>query len=257
MPPPAQTAPMRDEPVGTGEYVLQSGDCIHSVADAAGLFWKTLWNHGDNSAVRDARSSPAALLPGDMLHVPEIELKRESRGTGARHKFRRKGVPVQVVVQVLEPVPSEDTAGATAPEPQSGDDTEVTEGEEASVRDMRPAKNLKYVCTIDGRIENGSTDGDGKVTLDVMPGERYADLKLEPGTLRERTLRLDLGGLDPHDSTSGAMQRLANLGYAPGAGQQADRLRVALEGFQVDQGMTVTGTLDAETVDKLKEVHQS
>jgi len=78
-----------------------------------------------------------------------------------------------------------------------------------------------------------------------------------------------IGGLDPHDAASGALQRLAHLGYTQRVGlRQAyvvdddgpqeweDAVFVlALMTFQEEKQLPVTGTLDAATAEALKDEH--
>lgn len=52
-----------------------------------------------------------------------------------------------------------------------------------------------------------------------------------------------------------AQQRLAALGYRPGAadGKTGPRTREALKSFQQDQGLPPSGVLDAETMQRLRD----
>ena len=68
-------------PIGAGDHEVQEGECILSIAEAAGLFWETLWNHPDNADLKRERGSPHLLRPGDRLTVPELTKKSESCAT--------------------------------------------------------------------------------------------------------------------------------------------------------------------------------
>ncbi|MEY2429487.1 MAG: hypothetical protein QOJ40_2372, partial [Verrucomicrobiota bacterium] len=46
------------------DYKVKDGDCLSSIAFSKGFFWETLWNHGDNSALKSKRKDPNVLSPG-------------------------------------------------------------------------------------------------------------------------------------------------------------------------------------------------
>src|SRR6185503_16443662 len=77
-------------PVGDGEYEVRQGECVESIAFANGLSWETVWNDPKNAKVKDARKDPNVLLPGDRLHVRDLEKKQVDGATEKRHKFKRK-----------------------------------------------------------------------------------------------------------------------------------------------------------------------
>src|SRR3954470_16417492 len=85
-------------PLGGGDRVVQAGECLESIAFETGFFWQTLWDHSGNAALKKARRYPTALLPGDRVHIPELEAKEESRPAEARHRFKRKGIPSKLVL---------------------------------------------------------------------------------------------------------------------------------------------------------------
>src|SRR5260221_607385 len=80
-------------PAGEGDYVVKEGDCLASLAYARGLYWRSVWSHPRNAALKKARKNPNVLLPGDRVHLPELEPKDYEGSTDKRHKFVRKGVP--------------------------------------------------------------------------------------------------------------------------------------------------------------------
>ncbi|HVY61676.1 MAG TPA: peptidoglycan-binding domain-containing protein [Planctomycetota bacterium] len=75
--------------------------------------------------------------------------------------------------------------------------------------------------------------------------------------VRELEVAIRIEKLEPAETEAGARARLANLGYAaPLTGKRdAERLRAAVEEFQCDAGLAVTGALDAPTRARLVEAH--
>ncbi|MEW6505931.1 MAG: peptidoglycan-binding domain-containing protein, partial [Chloroflexota bacterium] len=84
-------------------------------------------------------------------------------------------------------------------------------------------------------------------------------LILEPRTVNERVLLLNLGGLNPLSELSGIKHRLANLGFDCGdtSDEATSGLAAALRAFQEKHGLRVTGEADQATRDKLQELHGS
>jgi hypothetical protein len=66
-----------------------------------------------------------------------------------------------------------------------------------------------------------------------------------------------IGHLDPLDEETGWKARLINLGYYEGclADPDGTRFQYAIEEFQCDQDVKVSGKLDDSTKAKLKQVH--
>jgi N-acetylmuramoyl-L-alanine amidase len=59
-------------------HTVKQGDCISSIAHETGFFWETLWNHPDNAKLKQLRKNPNALLPGDVVSIPDQRVKQES-----------------------------------------------------------------------------------------------------------------------------------------------------------------------------------
>lgn len=256
-------APASAQPVGSGSYEVSQGECIHSIAFDHGLFPDTLWNHPDNAEVKSARKSPSLLMVGDRLTVPPLTIKKENRPNEARHKFKRKGVPAKLVLILMRQ--PEDDRNAEGTDPEAAPDGTSQDPDPIEPKASEPWANAAWTCTIDGELSNGTTGSDGKIELSISPGARQGKLVVDSDKPTQRVIMLNLGGLEPPDSVKGVMQRLRNLGFAPGSGDPPAagdaageaQLRGAIEGFQVANDLDKTGKLNDATIDKLKEVHGS
>lgn len=239
------------------EHVVQQGECINSIAAQYGLFWETIWNDSANSELRRERKNPDLLLPGDRLVIPEIRVKRESGATEKRHRFRRKGVPIELVIRVLK---DRTNLGAVRNSAENNADDRYDDAPEQIEQPppREPEANQPYELRIDDRTFEGSTDGDGILKEKIPPDARRGRLVLRPGMEDERVLDLLLGYMDPVSEPSGAAKRLANLGYrCTPAPEMNDDIAAAIKAFQEDYGIEPTGRLDQQTRDKLQSVHGS
>lgn len=91
---------------------------------------------------------------------------------------------------------------------------------------------------------------------EIPAGARAGRLILEPGTPNETILPLNLGHLDPVDAVSGVKQRLANLTFECGSGDDlTPELAGALRMFQQKNGLEITGEIDQATKDALAKLH--
>lgn len=208
-------------PVGAGDYVVQEGDSLVSIATAAGLLPDSVWNDPANAALKDARKNGEVLLPGDRLTVRAIQAKSVDRPTGKRHVFRRKGIPAKVTIYAQD--------------------------EEGS-----PFAGKKYELTVDGVVQSGTTGDDGKIEAVIAPGSREGQLKVwleEPGLPSPWIMDVQLGTLYPIDHVEGVRQRLANLGLG------GIDVSAALAIFQAAEGLAV-GEIDQSTRDKLRELYK-
>ncbi|HDP24292.1 MAG TPA: LysM domain-containing protein [Deltaproteobacteria bacterium] len=199
------------------EYTVRQGDCLNSISEKHGLFWQTLWDDPGNKALKDRRKDPNVLQPGDILTIPDKREKNEDCSSDSKHRFRKKGVPAKMKVQL------------------------VIEDE--------PIKNQPYSMMIDDQFwSEGTTDGDGYLETAVPPQVKTGKIIVGPPDNRI-SFSVDFGTLDPLDTEDGALQRLRNMGYEVG-----EDPRGALESFQEKEDLTVTGELNQATRDRIKEV---
>jgi hypothetical protein len=204
----------------------------HLAAIAAGMqreSFAKIWNDPDNAPLRQRRVAPHVLLPGDSIVIPDRDPLIYARPTGKQHVFTVQLMPLKLNLVVLDELrkPIACTAG-----------TLLANGDEQDVE----------------------TDGDGKIQATVDPGTTSATL-----TLGARTFTLAVGHIDPIEETSGQLGRLQALGYFDGEVPEAadfptvkpaieTAMHLAWELFQDDNGLTVTGIGDDDSVGKLKDV---
>ena len=79
------------------DHVVKQGEGIESIAFANGWFPDALWNHPSNEELAKKRATGHVLLPGDVVHVPDLRPKSIEVPTGGRHRFQRKGVPLSLI----------------------------------------------------------------------------------------------------------------------------------------------------------------
>jgi len=205
-------------------YVVKQGDCMASIACQTGFLWQTLWDLPENANLKNLRQDPYVLLPGDVVVIPEIRQRSESRPTDATHQFVRKGVP-----EILHLV--------------------ITDDED------QPVANTSYVLEVDGKRVEGQTDGAGAIKQPIAPNARAGHLTVGEGD-QQREYQLSLGCVDPIDTLSGLQGRLFNLGYYDGPvdGKMNAQLRTALMLLQNKYSIPLSGDGDDATKAKLQEL---
>jgi hypothetical protein len=211
--------------MGSGrKHIVQQGECLSSLAFENGFFWETLWEDPENAALKETRESPFVLQPGDVVHIPDPRQRQVSAATGARHIYRRKGVPAMLRLQLLVY--------------------------------NKPLANLPYVLAFGDKEITGTTDAQGKVEVYVPPNMPAATLRVGEGSTA-RVYNLAPRNLNPPSDPEGIQARLTNLGYYGGGlnGTLDAETTAALKRFQRDQGLDVTGQADDATVAKLASVH--
>lgn len=219
------------ETAGQGDWTVEPGDSIDSIAEQTGHFWQTLWDHPDNAALKSVRPSRTVLMPGDRVTVPDLRPKAETRQTDLIHSFKRKGVPAVIRFQVL------DVDGAPQPD--------------------RP-----YTLEVGRRRYEGTTDGDGKLEHYVSPGARQAVLTVRTDPADESVTRrwtLQIGRLQPVGTIEGLQSRLNNLGYGcgPADGELGPKTEAALNRFLTDEDLPAENGYDSAAQDALRARHGS
>jgi len=205
-------------------YTVRQGDHLSRVARQFGFRdYKLIWDDPKNADLKKKRQNPNVLMPGDVLFIPDKQQKEETRPTTDIHVFKLTSKRLKLRFTVLD-------------------------------FDNKPIANTPCELEVDGQKYKLKTDANGKIEQAIDAGSESGMLRIES---LEMEMPVKIGHLDPADETTGWRQRLINLGYHA---QSLDddneaRLRQAVEEFQCDHGMKVTGELDAATKAKLKDVH--
>src|SRR5436853_5915538 len=149
-------------PVDGLKHTVKEGQWVGNIALMYGFAeWEAdVWNHDQNSDLKNLRKDPHVLAVGDELFIPPWQEKKESCAVEQKHTFKLKTPSETIRVRILD-------------------------------EDGEPVKNAKYTLTLDYegngitfKQQNTSTDGDGVMT-EVIPSTvqsgvvRIADAKLE------------------------------------------------------------------------------
>jgi hypothetical protein len=217
-------------------HVIAQGEQISGLADQYGFRdIDTIWNDPNNAALRSVRADPHVLFPGDNLFIPDLKPDTAQRPSDQRHRFQVPASDLRLNLKLDNQFG--DKLAAIPCRLSTGDDpTDLTTAGDGGL----------------GRaIPRSAHEGDLMLhlTLQVSKGSTPLDFDLP----------LFIGDLDPVDEASGQRSRLANLGYYRGGEAPVDdgELASAIEEFQCDQGLPVSGKCDGATQAKLKEVHGS
>lgn len=210
-------------------HEVRAGDSMASIAHAYGWHdWQGLWEHSDNAELRRRRASPHVLYPGDVVMVPDSRPRPSEveAATGQRHRFVVRAATMRLKLAL------KDRSGA-------------------------PVASRAFEVRVGGRTVTGTTDGTGRVDVALPPDAHDAELRVTLDGGRTLTVPLAIGYLDPIEEESGVKQRLRNLGYLPQAAPSPAAVAAALEAFQEDQSLQVTGEADEVTRARLRERHKS
>ena len=223
-------------------YSVSQGDCLASIAKKFGFrSWRVIYDHPDNAAFKKARPDPNVIHPGDVLVIPDAKpsTKTAPATTEQRNRFVVALDKTLLRVQVKD-------------------------------ENEKPLAGKAYELRLGDDVRRGTTDGDGIVEQKVDPALTQAKLLVFDGDPKKGPLYVwdvAIGHLDPVDTLSGAKARLNNLGYFCGDAEGDDATtdastedldpltKLAVGGFQQDNGLDRTGTIDAPTQKKLVEIH--
>jgi hypothetical protein len=209
------------------EHIVEQGDCLASIAEQYGLDSDTIWNDAANATLKEKRGVAHVLLPGDVVVVPDLRVKSVPCAAGAKYRFRRKDVPARFRLRLLD-------------------------------ADENPRAGVPYSFRVAGKKHDGVTDEGGWIIEWIPPKERHAELAI--GDPVEEEFDVQLGELDPPDTRTGAVARLASLGYllADSESDVDDAVYLlALGALQYEYLDEVTLALDDPTVALLRELYGS
>jgi hypothetical protein len=200
------------------EIVVGPGDCLSSIAHAHGFAPDTLWHLDENQHLRETRPNMFQLVLGDRVHVPDLRPREETCAVDQRHRFRRRGVPERLRIRLW-------------------DDHE------------QPRAGQLYTVEIDGRVEEGVTDEQGRLEHWMSPATKRVVLTFEHDEGTEVHV-LELGQQEPRECPPQALERLRELGHLPPgpADPPPTQLHAGLREFQRQRGLWESGDLDRATL---------
>lgn len=203
-----------------GHHTVAAGECMTSIAAAYGWAPQDLWDHSGNAALKEKRGHLRTLVEGDDVFIPACRPQSGQKPTGQQHTIELKGVPAFLKLLVQS--------------------------------DGKPRKNEPYLVDLGSSTIAGQTDGDGNISVPIVPGTRTAILLVGPSAAPDR-YELHFGELEPAATARGLQQRLRNLGYLAAIDDPDDAaVATALAAFQKDAGLKPTGAMDPDTQARLE-----
>jgi hypothetical protein len=205
-------------------HKVEKSEWIGSIAARHGhKSWDLVWNHPRNSTLRKKRD-PNLLVEGDLVWVPEVELKHEEAATETRHRYRLERQKDKLVLRFREVKAYIDLFGP-----------------------------IPYVLKVGAEKKKGSiTDEDHVVEVPLS-------IDLEQGALllAGEDYELHIGALDPIERTSGMQARLVNTGWEPGEVDNVvgQRTEAGTRAFQTHYQLKIDGIIGSQTRGKMKEVY--
>ncbi len=209
------------------QYVVVQGDCLSSIAYRFGFKWQQLWDDAQNGDLRKRRKDPNILYVGDVVYIPEVTPREETRPTNATHRFQITMELAKVRMRLMY-----------ASEPRAGEIWEFL---------------------VDGKsVHHGTIDDDGFLEFTIPPDAPGGLLRVgDPEEAEE--YQVNLGHLDPIDTIEGIQERLINLGFIVGKvdGVIGDLTRGAISLFQMQKNLDIDGIAGPVTKARLLKVHGS
>ena len=210
-------------------HSVEQGEHLSQIAKLYGFpDYKILWDHPQNADLKNLRKNPNILFPGDQVFIPDMEEKEESGSTDKRHSFvlDKETLKLRLVLE---------------------DNYE------------KPIAGAQCALLVDGQMFQLTSDAHGKLEQEIPldAKEAWITIRGDQTPFKDETIAIRIGRLDPIDEISGQAARLNNLGYFAGKldGSDSDALESAIEEFQCDNNLEISGKCDSQTQAKLKQVH--
>lgn len=202
---------------------VQQGETLLGLAEKNHLEdWRTIIDHPDNAALKEKRTDPGILRPGDRVFIPNREMREHASAVDQTHSFRLSRPKAWVRIAVKD-----------------------DQGE--------PCADKRYVLEVEGETWEGNLGSDGVVEQAVPVDARKGRLEVWTSEEAAGVWELEIGSMDPIEEVSGIQARLANLGIDPGPidGACGPETTAAIETLQRRVGLEVTGAVDGALSEKL------
>jgi hypothetical protein len=260
-------------------YIIKAGDCLSSIAISHGFSdWHKIYHDSSNAEFRQLRPNPNVIFPGDKLNIPEAERRLESCATEQRHQFLRPSRTTLLRLKLLDDG-GEPLAGIQyllhieldEIEGETDDDGMLEEKIPADLKEAQlslrlpPEKDELQEEIFNGdKVDqddpgnNPDATGPEKEASQTPTGDDEAS-EPESGMTLTTEILLNLGKLDPIDTTSGIQARLINAGYSLGPidGIRGPMTEDAIKLFQNAHDLAVDGICGPKTQGKLEKFHGS
>ena len=209
-------------------HTVKDGEHLALIAENSGFSSvDPIVKHAKNAALFRERQ-PGVLGVGEIVFIPDAQPAKFAASTGMTHTFVKKILRVRVRLVLQE-------FGGKAQE----------------------ARTCRVACQ--GKETEVTTGSDGLLEFPIPPSANVATVTVAapPAASKETTLKLDIGGVGPVTDEDSVMQRLQNLGYFRPCFPEEERAerRGAIEEFQLENGLKVTGELDDATGSRLEAVY--
>jgi N-acetylmuramoyl-L-alanine amidase len=216
-------------------HEVQQGECLSTIAHSYGFVdWRTIYDHSSNAQFRSLRPNPNLIYPGDLINIPQLESREETRASDSTHRFRARTPRLEIWIRVVDWLAA-------------------------------PLANRRYELEIGVAHHEGMTDNDGFLKHTIVPGAHEGQLTVFLDASAEEILgggarliwHLEIGALDPLETHSGVQARLNNLGFSCGPvdGIVGPMTRSATKAFQYQYNLQVDGIAGPQTWRKLREIH--
>ncbi|MDR0279449.1 MAG: peptidoglycan-binding protein [Paucimonas sp.] len=206
---------------------LGPAESLDSVAYAYGHAYTTLWDHPDNSALRESRPDPKVLAAQDQVFVPPRDKATFSgNATGQRHRFQVLNTPALLRFR---------------PYALAG-------------KGLAQRFEIRRGDTLLGQ---DTAQANGDIVWPLPPTAEDISVRVFFEHF-SRDYQLSLRALDPVESVIGVQQRLRALGYLGGecSGTLDDATRAAIGAFRMRAGLVEEDEVLSQTLrDTLRQYH--
>src|ERR1044071_1052191 len=84
-------------------HTVSQGEHLGSIAVSYGFgSYEPIWNHARNKELRNLRTDPLVLYPGDQVFIPDLQPKTITGATEQRHRIVVKTGKLKVRLRLLD-----------------------------------------------------------------------------------------------------------------------------------------------------------
>lgn len=240
------------------KHTVVPGECFSSLAQANKFNdYLTLYNHGDNAALKGKRPNPNQLEEGDSVEIPDKTIKKVPAASNKEHKFVLVRTKTKLRLALVDARGKAMKLAKCKLEVGGKKQSKLPDGQglvEMEIDPLATAGTLAISWTPPKAKPPAKVAAKAKASPPPYPppivAADFEDKTAKVAPEKEASWTLQVGFMEPSDVVRGSLRRLVNLGYTASDVKVEDAATAAVvKGYQRQNGLGTKGSESGKIAD--------